>query len=161
MASKPKLQANQRSLKHLRRAGLTAEVCEQYRSRVEGKGQAAKFAGGYRKDLFGFMDIIAYTTLGTVAVQTTSRQQLSAHLRKYRRDPVVRQDILKWIEPVDRYFVLHGWERLEVPCVKAAGTKVCWHVTVQTVERKDLELTQADIEHINKNKEPNNGKNKA
>ncbi len=133
-----KLNAGQRSLKFLRGQGFTAEVCEKYITNVFGAAQKERFAGGYRKDLFGFMDILAYRDDGfTLAVQTTSRQQMTKHLRDYRRDPELCERIRNWIRGEGRGFVVHGWEPLLVP-TKAGGTKVRWEVTVRAVTMLDV-----------------------
>ena len=134
-----KLNAAERSLKYLRKLGYTAEVCEQYKAIVAGRGQQAKFKGGYRKDLFGFADIIAYDARATVAVQTTSRKQMSAHLRKYRGDTDVAARIYGWLAKAGRMFVIHGWEPLEVANKTKAGTHIRWHLTVRVVTFADLE----------------------
>ncbi|NQT13159.1 MAG: hypothetical protein HQ582_10450 [Planctomycetes bacterium] len=134
-----KLKAGERSLRFLRGQGYDAEVCEQFKARVEGRGQQAIFKGGFRKDLFGFMDILAYRALSTVAVQTTSRQQITAHLRKYRRDAKIKARILRWIACPNRGFIVHGWICVEVPCKSKAGTKAEWQVTERWVTAEDLE----------------------
>jgi len=130
-----KLKATQRSLTYLRKQGYRAEVCEQYRSRVEGKGQQAKFKGGFRKDLFGFMDILAYGRgpHSVLGVQATSRQQITTHLRQYRRDPKVREAILDWLTCPGRRFVILGFECVEVPKVSGDGTKAEWQCTEREV----------------------------
>lgn len=134
-----KLKAGERSLWHLRKAGYYAEVCEQFKARVEGKGQQALFKGGYRKDLFGFMDILAYRDVSTVAVQTTSRQQIATHLRAYRKDAELAEHIVRWIKGPGRHFVIHGWECIEVPCKSKAGTKAVWEVTERWITCEDFE----------------------
>jgi hypothetical protein len=133
-----KLKAGQRSLAWLRKRGYTAEVCEQFKARVEGRGQAARFMGGFRKDLHGFMDILAFDQFETLAVQTTSRLQLSAHLRAYRRDPDLVAKISAWLVPSGRRFVLHGWECVEVPCKSKSGTKAEWQLTEREVSPADF-----------------------
>jgi hypothetical protein len=132
-----KLKAGQRSLRHLRDLGYTAEVCEKYAARAAGKGQAAIFAGGFRKDLFGFADILAYNGVETIAVQTTSRQQVTAHVRAYRKDAEVSQRIRDWIRHPGRRLVLHGWECVEVPA-KRGGTKAAWQLTERVIAAEDL-----------------------
>ena len=140
LAKGRKLQASQRSLAYLRKYGWTAEVCEQFKARVEGKGQQRLFKGGFRKDLFGFMDILAYKGHATVAVQTTSRRQIATHLREYRRNPKVRQRILGWLQGGHRSFVIHGWECVVVPCIGKSKnpTKGEWQLTQRFVRAEDL-----------------------
>jgi hypothetical protein len=133
-----KTKAGQRSLAFLRKRGYTAEVCEQFKARVQGKGQAAKFAGGFRKDLFGFADIIAFSPDETVAVQTTTRMQMTAHLRAYRRDLETAERIRRWLSHPTRRLVVHGWECVQVPCRSKAGTKAQWQLTEREVSVGDL-----------------------
>jgi hypothetical protein len=132
-----KTNAGQRSMNYLRKLGYTVDKAEHYVSRPQGAGQAAKFAGGYRKDLFGFMDLIAYGENDVFAVQTTSRQQMMAHLRKYRSDPTLADRIRLWISSPGRSFYIHGWECNEVP-TKAGGTKAMWNLTERMITAGDL-----------------------
>lgn len=92
--------------------------------------------GGYRKDPFGFMDILAFGGNAILAVQTTSRAQITAHLRKYRQDPEVRDKIRKWLVGPAAFHV-HGWQRVELP-TKTGGTKIRWQVHVREVFKEDL-----------------------
>ena len=93
---------------------------------------------GVRKDLYGFVDILAYKHDGeTIAVQTTSRQQITAHLRKYRGDEDTRQKILDWLAQPGRAFVIHGWICEELP-TKAGGTKARWRCEERKVTSADL-----------------------
>ena len=137
--------------------------------RPEGKGQRAKFAGGFRRDAFGFMDVLAFrpermvggylaldesgleTPSITLAVQCTTKRQVSDHLRAYRRDPEVRRRILNWIA-CGHAFVIHGWWKEDVPNKAGTGTYVRWRVEERQVTPKSLELTPADVEAIAKAK---------
>lgn len=94
--------------------------------------------GGVRKDLFGFMDIEAYRGDETLAVQTTSFQQMAPHLREFRRDEELRNKILKWIRGANRSLVIHGWRPMEVAKKRGDGTKAEWQVTERLVEPADL-----------------------
>lgn len=94
--------------------------------------------GGVRKDLFGFMDIEAYRGDETLAVQTTSFQQMAPHLREFRRDEELRNRILKWIRGANRSLVIHGWRPMEVAKKRGDGTKAEWQVTERLVEAADL-----------------------
>lgn len=152
-----KLNAAQRTMKFLRDRGWTAEVTEKYIHRVEGKGQQMKFSGGYRKDLFGFCDVLAYrqepTKLEVVdphdyrnvhvcilAIQTTSRAQMTAHLRQYRdgEDNELRDRLRAWMAMPGAAFLIHGWEPLEVPNKSTSGTHVEWTLTERLVTPADL-----------------------
>lgn len=141
--SKNKARPSTHSLKHLRDRGYDAEVCEKYVARVAGKGQQMKFAGGYRKDLFGFMDILAFGAGEVVAIQATSKQQVSNHLRKYRRDPKVADVIVRWLD-VGRCEI-HGWWRETVPNKSTHGTHVRWRVHVVDVTADMLQPNSRDM----------------
>jgi hypothetical protein len=132
-----KLKAAERSMKYLRAQAYHVDKCEQYKSRF---GEAVKdggFAGGFRKDLFGFMDLLCYSDAEVLAVQTTSRQQITAHLRQYRRDPEVAAAIRDWIGVSGRRFVIHGWECVEMPTRKG-GVKAVWQLTERVVTLADV-----------------------
>lgn len=142
-----KLKAGERSLRYLRALGYRAEVCEKFIAKVEGKGQQQRFSGGYRKDLFGFVDILAFrdscSHFGpeyqpTLAVQTTSRQQIAPHLRKFRGDPEIARLIREWLAIPGRGLVIHGWEAVEVRNKSRPGTRVEWRVTERWVSAEDL-----------------------
>lgn len=88
-----------RSLSFLRAHGYHAEVVERWipQARV-------------RKDLFGFVDILALPLSGdgpVLAVQTTSGSCVSARLKKITESPLLPQ--------VQKGFtvVIHGWRRLK------------------------------------------------
>lgn len=95
--------------------------------------------GGYRKDLFGFVDIMAYRLDQTLAVQTTSFQEMAPHIRDFRDDDELRVRILDWIRDEHRSLVIHGWRCMEVPLKRGSGTKAQWQLTERTVEPADLE----------------------
>jgi hypothetical protein len=139
-ATGKKLNAAQRSLKLLRDQGFTAEVCEKYVSRPFGNAVGG-FSGGFRKDLFNFMDILAFSNDEVIAVQTTSRQQMTAHLRKFRRDAETADAIRKWLFGLRRRMFVHGWEPVMVPTKKGAkcGTRVKWTVDIREVTPADLD----------------------
>lgn len=132
------LDANRRTLAALRKVGLTASVCEQFVARVEGKGQRAKFAGGFRRDLFGFGDILAYDDHNTILVQATSKAGVSGHLRKYRRDPEIKAAILRWLALPGREFLVYGWQRYAVAKASGDGTKMSWIPTICEITAADL-----------------------
>jgi len=120
-----------RSLKHLRDQGYHADVCERWMPFRGG------LEGGVRKDLFGFIDILAYTRTGEIAaVQCTSKQQMTRHLRDYRRHDPTRQAILDWLYG-GRAFALHGWHQ-----PNGKGTR--WQLEQRIITAADLELTEAD-----------------
>ena len=64
----------QRSLQELRDRGYSAWVVEHYNSFTY-----------QRKDLFGFIDILAIKKGETLAVQTTSRGNIQARIKRLKR----------------------------------------------------------------------------
>ena len=107
--------SNLKSTELLRRRGYVVEKCEQWIPRPQGRAQAAKYAGGFRRDLFGFADLIAFHPEIPVVlfVQTTSKKQMGAHMRHYRTDAKVCQNILAWISQPGRELVIHGWHAVK------------------------------------------------
>ncbi len=159
------IKAGQRSLKYLRDRGWTCGIVEHYQSNFAGAGQKARFAGGYRVDLFGFVDIVCYRpdpidmdgkSVSVLFVQATSRQQIAPHLRAYRQSEVYvkrgspeqaekkRAEHRELIERMRRMidapgavFVIHGWECVEAP-TKAGGIKPAWRVEERIVRLEDI-----------------------
>ena len=120
-----------RSLNQLRDQGYHADVCERWMPFRGG------LEGGVRKDLFGFIDILAFTCTGaTVAVQCTSKKQMTKHLRDYRRHGPTRHAIVDWLHG-GRAFALHGWHQ-----PNGKGTR--WQLKQRIITAIDLELTEAD-----------------
>lgn len=97
----------QRSLKKLRDDGYTlVEVTERW-------NQFARV----RKDLFGFVDVLAVKGDEVLAVQTTSGTNVSARFEKMRTLPAV----VHWLGSVSRRLVIHGWRK-----VGPAGKRKKW-----------------------------------
>ena len=97
----------QRTLKHMRAAGFTAEVVEKW---IPG--------ANIRKDLWGFVDVLGiHADTGEVlAVQSTSYGNVSARVRKitdHENLPIVR--LAGWTLHV------HGWRKV--------GNR--WQVTIK------------------------------
>lgn len=108
-------------------------------------GQRAKYAGGYRKDLWGFADIIAFRRLvpGIIAVQCTTAASVTGHVLKYRRDEEIRANILACLAAGNR-FLIHGWKKTTVANKSNTGTHARWELTVREITAVDMELTDAD-----------------
>jgi hypothetical protein len=89
----------QRSLKKLRAEGYMAEVVEKFN----------RFAGpfGQRKDLFGWMDILAVRGDEVIGVQSTSGSNASARVNKI----VALQSADAWLVSRNRRIVVHGWAK--------------------------------------------------
>jgi hypothetical protein len=88
-----------RTLMLLRQEGYLAEVVEKWIPRAN-----------IRKDLFGFIDILAVAPDGTVlAAQVTSGSNVSARLAK-SRDVIVTHPQLR---KTGWRFEVHGWRKLK------------------------------------------------
>lgn len=85
----------QSSLKLLRKNGYTAEVVEHWNPHVR-----------RRKDLFGFIDIIAIKEGETLAVQTTSYKALSARKKK-----ILEHENYEIVKKSGWRIVAHGWRK--------------------------------------------------
>lgn len=126
--------SNKKSLELLRRRGYVADKVEQWIPQPQGKAQKAIYAGGFRRDLFGFADLLAFhpEIPIVVLVQTTSQKQVAAHLRHYRRDPKVAEQIMAWIGQPGRELVIHGWHAAKT----SAGWQ--WRCVERYVTSKDF-----------------------
>lgn len=87
----------QRSLAALRADGWLAEVVEKW---IPG--------ANIRKDLFGFIDIVAIRDTETVGVQTTSASNLSARVKKMGESPLIGA-----IRKAGWKLEAHGWRKVK------------------------------------------------
>jgi len=85
----------QRSLKKLRDDGFLAEVTEHW-------NQYARI----RKDLFGFIDIVAVKDKVTIGVQTTSYGNMGARVKKIQES----ENLAKLLAGGWR-IIVHGWRK--------------------------------------------------
>jgi len=69
--------------------------------------------GGFRKDLFGFADLVAIqpTLVGVWAIQVCQGSDFSEHIRKITTDPKVRPNAMWWLIAQNRLSVL-AWRKL-------------------------------------------------
>jgi hypothetical protein len=84
-----------RSLKYLRDAGYLCQVVEVWNSFTR-----------TRKDLFGFIDIIAVKEGETLAVQTTTTENMSARVRK-----IADTETTPLVRKADWKIHVHGWSK--------------------------------------------------
>jgi carbonic anhydrase len=89
------LNPTQLTLRHLRNQGWTAEVVEHW---VPG--------ANIRRDLFGFVDVLAIKGTDTLAVQTTSAGNVSARVRKIADAPTVTA-----VREAGWIIHVHGWRK--------------------------------------------------
>ena len=129
----------QRSLKLLRERGYHADVCERWVANPVGKAQASKFTGGYRRDLFGVADIVAFhpSLPEVLLVQVTTRDQIGPHVRAYRTDRAIAALLNDWLRQSNRQFVIHGWYAVE-RATKSGGKVVRWRCEEQEIIAGDL-----------------------
>lgn len=100
----------QRTLQWLRKHGYECEVTEKW----------VRFPGmkmGVRKDLFGFVDVIAVSEAGCVGVQATSYTNVSARINKINGLPKA----LSWLKAGNRIAVV-GWRK------RIRGAKVTYEI---------------------------------
>lgn len=98
----------QRSLKELRKRGYTVGITEHW-------NQYAKI----RQDLFGFVDLLCFKGNETLAVQTTSGDNVSKRIHKIEQIPAAAL----WLESPYRQIVVHGWRK-----VGARGQRKLWEL---------------------------------
>ena len=103
----------QRSLELARKMGWIADVCERWVPMKNHPG------GGQRKDLFGFLDVVALTPYGILGIQACAR---ASH--KNRMDKAILAPELKeWLR-MRAGFVVWSWAKTGKPLrwgVKAQG----------------------------------------
>lgn len=87
-----------RSMRYLREQGHDVDKAEHWLS-------FGPRGGGVRKDLFGFIDIVAMNDDHLVGVQVTSRGHMSDRMKKAMDSP----HFLRWCKHAK--FVVHGWDK--------------------------------------------------
>jgi len=85
----------QRTLKHLRELGYTAEVVERWNPHAR-----------VRHDLFNIIDVLGVSETGVAAVQTTSAGNMKARINK-----IAESDILPLLIKLEWKVIVHGWRK--------------------------------------------------
>jgi len=85
----------QRTLKHLRELGYTAEVVERWNPHAR-----------VRHDLFNIIDVLGVSETGVAAVQTTSAGNMKARINK-----IAESDILPLLIKLEWRVIVHGWRK--------------------------------------------------
>jgi hypothetical protein len=114
-----KMKPNQLSLNKLRKEGYAVGVVERF----------VRFPPpGHRVDLFGFADIVAIKddVLGVLAVNPTTKTNLSAHIKKY----LINDKLPIWLKAGNK-FEIHSWYK------KRIG-RTLWQVDVKEFLKKDF-----------------------
>jgi len=91
--------STQRTLAHYRDDGYLCEVVERW-------VRTAK--GGNRKDLFGFIDLVAIADGVIVGIQATSTANVSARVKKIKTEK--RAEAIQWLEAGGKIHVV-GWKK--------------------------------------------------
>jgi len=118
-----KTSPTQRTLTELRKQGCQCSVSE-YWLRIDGHP-----AGGIRRDLFGFIDLIALRHGRIVAIQATSGTNTSARVEKIRNERW--EAASEWLK-CGGIIEVWGWRKLK----KKVGNQ-CWFPKVVSVEFGD------------------------
>jgi hypothetical protein len=93
------LSPTQLSLKEMRKRGMVAEVVEKW---------VPMQTGGFRKDLFGVIDVVAIAENEIVFVQSTSASNLSSRRTKLRDS-----EHYEVLLACGARFELHGWKKVK------------------------------------------------
>jgi len=92
----------QKSLEWCRRLGYTAEVVEKTIPRTY-----------IKKDLFGFIDIVAIKEGETLGVQATSMSNMAARVTK-----IMDSDLYHTVKDAGWKIEVHAWERRKPPRIE-------------------------------------------
>ncbi len=95
-----------RTLKYVRDKGLAADIVERWMK------MPTHPAGGFRKDMFGFGDIVAMGRGSIIAIQSCG-QAFAEHDRKIRLDEAVAPNAKMWLENGGR-LILIGWRKIKL-----------------------------------------------
>ena len=127
------LSPTQRTLRELRKMGRLVDVCERWIPNPKHPG------GGFRKDLFGFVDLIVLDPeQGIVGIQSCG-QSFAAHLRKIM-DSECTDNVIEWLQCGGR-LELWSWRKLKL---KRGGKAMRWTPRVKEITLADWqELKQS------------------
>jgi hypothetical protein len=113
-----KTSPTQRTLKHYRDLGYDCDVIERWVRNPKHP------AGGFRKDCFGFADILAFNKSEIVLIQSCG-QSFSAHLKKIKENPHAK----KWTA-YNNKLILIGWRKVKK---KRGGKVMVWKPRIQEI----------------------------
>ena len=114
-----------RTLEYIRSQGWIADVAEKFNP------YAGKF--GKRKDLFGFIDIVALGENCINGIQSCG-SAFSEHDKKIREDPLVAENALKWLDCGGRILLI-GWRKTKL---KRGGKAMRWTPRIKEYKREDF-----------------------
>lgn len=90
-----KTSPTQLSLRHLRKTCAAVAVTEKWNPHAR-----------IRQDLFGFVDILALSGSETIAVQSTSWDNVSSRVKKIAESPLVEA-----VKSAGWSIIVHGWRK--------------------------------------------------
>ena len=123
------LSATQRTLRELRRQGRIVDVCEKWTINPKHP------AGGFRKDLFGFIDLIVLDSeQGIVGIQSCG-QSFKAHLDKII-DSECTENVIEWLKCGGK-LECWGWRKI---LKKRGGKAMIWSPRIQQITLQDFDV---------------------
>lgn len=148
----------QHTLAECRRLGWLAEVTEKWvafgspRKAAGAKSEAMQKAGGYRKDLFGFIDVMVFDEYppgyaqGMLAIQAFGETGFASHMAKLDEIQAAREwlrrgnriEFWSWRKKSNR------WAVMRIPIVLSRSTGRV--VTIYQEQAEQLARTSADEE---------------
>lgn len=118
-----------RTLKHLRDQGIPCDIAERWIQFGPKDPRRGKFGNGFRKDLFGFIDIVAIFPDCIGAIQSCG-QSFAAHDKKILENEFAP----RWLW-TDNRILLYGWRKL----VKKKGGKLkVWKPRIKEYQVEDF-----------------------
>jgi len=121
------LKPTQRTLRELRDQGRVVDICERWIINPKHPG------GGFRKDMFGFIDLIALDVeQGIVAIQSCGNS-FKAHYDKMV-DSECTENVLEWLRCGGR-LELWAWRKL---LKKRGGKAKIWVPRIREITLDDL-----------------------
>jgi len=117
-----------RTIGYLRGMGWTCCVAERWIKMPKHP------AGGFRKDLFGFGDLVALGEKSIIGVQSCG-QDFAAHDKKILEDEEVAPNVLKWLECPGGRVMLIGWRKIKK---KRGGKAKIWSPRIKEYSVADF-----------------------
>lgn len=121
-----KLTPTQRTLRSLRQQGMIVDTCERWIPNPKHPG------GGFRKDLFGFVDIIALGPYGIVGIQSCG-QDFKSHYEKLTNSDTTEY-VIEWLK-AGAYLQLWGWRKIKR---KRGGKAMVWSPRIKKITLETL-----------------------
>ena len=121
------LSPTQRTLRELRAIGRLVDVCERWMINPRHP------AGGFRKDMFGFLDLIALDPeRGIIGIQSCG-QSYKAHLDMIM-DSDKTENVIEWLKCGGK-LELWGWRKLKL---KRGGKAMRWRPRIKEITLEDF-----------------------